>query len=45
LERAGPQDVVFATGSLYLVGELRSYWSTRAAKQSSASRPNSSSRS
>jgi dihydrofolate synthase/folylpolyglutamate synthase len=45
LERAGPQDVVFATGSLYLVGELRSYWSTRAAKQSSASRPNSSSKS
>ncbi len=35
LKRAGPQDAVFATGSLYLVGELRSYWSKRVAKQSS----------
>ena len=31
LELAGPRDVVFATGSLYLVGELRSYWSRRVA--------------
>jgi dihydrofolate synthase / folylpolyglutamate synthase len=26
---AGPEDAVFATGSLYLVGDLRSYWRTR----------------
>jgi dihydrofolate synthase/folylpolyglutamate synthase len=45
LERAGPQDAVFVTGSLYLVGELRSYWSTRAAKQSSVTGRNSSSKS
>jgi dihydrofolate synthase/folylpolyglutamate synthase len=45
LELAGPQDAVFATGSLYLVGELRSYWSTRTAKQSSLTGRNSSSRS
>ena len=35
LDLAGPPDVVFATGSLYLVGELRSYWSKRVAKQRS----------
>jgi dihydrofolate synthase/folylpolyglutamate synthase len=45
LERAGPQDAVFVTGSLYLVGELRSYWSTRAAKQSSVTGRNSCSKS
>ena len=33
LKLAGPQDAVFATGSLYLVGELRAYWSTRMANQ------------
>jgi dihydrofolate synthase/folylpolyglutamate synthase len=27
---AGPNDAVFATGSLYLVGDLRKYWSARA---------------
>jgi dihydrofolate synthase/folylpolyglutamate synthase len=26
---AGPEDSVFVTGSLYLVGDLRSYWRTR----------------
>jgi dihydrofolate synthase/folylpolyglutamate synthase len=35
LDLAGPPDVVFATGSLYLVGELRAYWSKRVAKQRS----------
>jgi len=30
IEIARPQDVVFATGSLYLVGDLRSYWKRRA---------------
>jgi dihydrofolate synthase/folylpolyglutamate synthase len=29
IEIARPQDVVFATGSLYLVGDLRSYWKRR----------------
>ena len=29
LELAAPQDVVFATGSLYLVGDLRRYWDQR----------------
>ena len=33
LDLAGPPDVVFATGSLYLVGELRAYWSKRVGKQ------------
>lgn len=28
---AGPDDAVFATGSLYLVGDLRSYWHKRPA--------------
>jgi dihydrofolate synthase / folylpolyglutamate synthase len=45
LELASPQDAVFATGSLYLVGELRSYWSKRAAKQNSSAGRNSPSRS
>lgn len=31
IELAGPQDAVFATGSLYLVGDLRAYWSRRPA--------------
>jgi dihydrofolate synthase/folylpolyglutamate synthase len=30
LEMAHPEDAVFATGSLYLVGDLRAYWATRA---------------
>jgi dihydrofolate synthase/folylpolyglutamate synthase len=42
LERAGPRDVVFVTGSLYLVGELRAYWGKRAAKQNSVTARNSS---
>lgn len=29
IEGASPEDAIFATGSLYLVGDLRSYWSTR----------------
>jgi dihydrofolate synthase / folylpolyglutamate synthase len=28
IELAAPEDVVFATGSLYLVGDLRRYWSS-----------------
>jgi dihydrofolate synthase/folylpolyglutamate synthase len=30
LELASPEDVIFITGSLYLVGDLRRYWTTRA---------------
>lgn len=29
LEMASPEDAVFATGSLYLVGDLRAYWKKR----------------
>ena len=29
VELASPDDAIFATGSLYLVGDLRSYWSRR----------------
>lgn len=29
IETASPEDAVFATGSLYLVGEWRSYWRSR----------------
>ena len=29
IELAAPDDVVFATGSLYLVGDLRRYWDAR----------------
>jgi dihydrofolate synthase/folylpolyglutamate synthase len=45
LQMAGPQDAVFATGSLYLVGELRSYWRKRVEKRGSAVGRNSPSRS
>jgi dihydrofolate synthase/folylpolyglutamate synthase len=40
LQLAGPQDAVFVTGSLYLVGELRTYWGRRAPKQSSVASQN-----
>jgi dihydrofolate synthase/folylpolyglutamate synthase len=33
IELAEPDDVVFATGSLYLVGDLRRYWTGRPAKE------------
>jgi len=32
LDMAAPDDAIFATGSLYLVGDLRSYWSKRKGK-------------
>ncbi len=35
LEIAAPDDVVFATGSLYLAGDLRRWWRERAQKQAS----------
>jgi dihydrofolate synthase/folylpolyglutamate synthase len=31
ISAAAPEDVVFATGSLYLVGDLRKWWNSRAA--------------
>ena len=34
LEQAAPEDAVFATGSLYLVGDLRQYWRGRAPNRS-----------
>jgi dihydrofolate synthase/folylpolyglutamate synthase len=30
LANAAPDDVIFITGSLYLVGQLRGHWKTRA---------------
>lgn len=36
LEMAAPADAVFATGSLYLVGDLRAYWATRKTLQKGA---------
>ncbi|MGA3294872.1 MAG: folylpolyglutamate synthase/dihydrofolate synthase family protein [Candidatus Acidiferrales bacterium] len=33
IEMASPEDAVFATGSLYLVGDLRSYWHKRTAAE------------
>ena len=33
LEIAAPEDVIFATGSLYLVGDLRRYWDGRPAAE------------
>ena len=30
LELASPEDVIFVTGSLFLVGDLRKYWLSRA---------------
>jgi dihydrofolate synthase/folylpolyglutamate synthase len=30
LTKAAPQDAIFVTGSLYLVGQLRHYWKQRA---------------
>jgi dihydrofolate synthase / folylpolyglutamate synthase len=42
---AGPDDAVFATGSLYLVGDLRAYWHRRARSQSSPGAPTSPDRS
>jgi dihydrofolate synthase/folylpolyglutamate synthase len=37
LELASPNDVIFVTGSLYLVGDLRRYWMSRSASSSGVS--------
>jgi dihydrofolate synthase/folylpolyglutamate synthase len=34
IEAAGPEDAIFVTGSLYLVGDLRNYWRVRQTEQS-----------
>jgi dihydrofolate synthase / folylpolyglutamate synthase len=39
LDIAAPDDVIFATGSLYLVGDLRSYWFKRLRTQRAARVP------
>jgi len=36
LEIAGPDDVIFATGSLYLVGDLRRHWDAQATAEYAA---------
>jgi dihydrofolate synthase / folylpolyglutamate synthase len=40
MELADPGDVVFVTGSLYLVGDIRALWRRRGAKMASAEHPN-----
>jgi dihydrofolate synthase / folylpolyglutamate synthase len=40
LDVSAPNDVIFATGSLYLVGDLRSYWPKRRALEPVPARPN-----
>ena len=40
MELADPADVVFVTGSLYLVGDIRSFWRTRGAGLAPAEHPN-----
>jgi folylpolyglutamate synthase/dihydropteroate synthase len=37
LELASPEDVIFITGSLYLVGDLRREWMSRTGGQSVSS--------
>jgi dihydrofolate synthase/folylpolyglutamate synthase len=43
LAQASPDDTVFATGSLYLVGDLSRYWRTRSAPSRPISSPDSAS--
>jgi dihydrofolate synthase / folylpolyglutamate synthase len=45
IEMASPDDAVFATGSLYLVGDLRRYWHRRTISQASSRAPASPDRS
>jgi dihydrofolate synthase/folylpolyglutamate synthase len=40
MELADPDGVVFVTGSLYLVGDIRGLWRLRAAKRGPVDRPN-----
>jgi dihydrofolate synthase/folylpolyglutamate synthase len=39
LEIASPTDVIFATGSLYLVGDLRRHWDAHSGAQGSEAAP------
>jgi folylpolyglutamate synthase/dihydropteroate synthase len=36
LETAAPEDAIFITGSLYLVGDVRKWWKARRAAQLAA---------
>jgi dihydrofolate synthase/folylpolyglutamate synthase len=40
IELADPNDVVFASGSLYLVGDIRALWPTRTSKKAPGEHPN-----
>jgi len=40
MEIAQPEDVVFAAGSLYLVGDLRRHWNARSAAERAEAAPN-----
>jgi dihydrofolate synthase / folylpolyglutamate synthase len=40
LAEAAPDDVIFVTGSLFLVGDLRRYWFSRGLQTSSSAAPN-----
>jgi folylpolyglutamate synthase/dihydropteroate synthase len=39
LANARPEDAIFITGSLYLVGQLRGYWKTRERVAANAKTP------
>ena len=39
LEMAAPDDAVFITGSLFLVGDLRSYWASHSTSQAASATP------
>jgi folylpolyglutamate synthase/dihydropteroate synthase len=39
IEMASPDDAVFATGSLYLVGDLRSHWTKRHGRETTPAIP------
>jgi folylpolyglutamate synthase/dihydropteroate synthase len=36
LDMAAPDDAIFATGSLYLVGDLRGYWLKHKGKENTS---------
>ena len=40
MELAEPADVIFVTGSLYLVGDIRTFWRTSCARLAPAEHPN-----
>ena len=40
IELASPDDAIFATGSLYLVGDIRGLWRARDEKRAAGAHPN-----